>query len=161
SFARERELNRDQPTRALCFLFSEIIKDLSGPERSDWYRSPFLFRAVKISIAKLLDALEPKGEMRLPPKIAARMEEHNKIEVSIEEHKTRHRRDIRDFGAHLAKKYKSPQSAGSQAAQNALRWLSQPPSEYEIGTGAPHWIIDLVNDRRRMEYGMADVRRDL
>jgi hypothetical protein len=32
----------------------------------DWHRNPFMFRAFKIGVGKLLDALEPSGEARSP-----------------------------------------------------------------------------------------------
>ena len=63
SFNREREKSRDPAMRALCFLFSELAVAVHGnmPE-PDWRSDPFLFRTIKIGIAKLLNALEPKGQ---------------------------------------------------------------------------------------------------
>lgn len=62
SFARERDEARDPAMRALGFLFAEAAEQvhLGVPWRSD----PFLYRAVKIAISRLLDALEPKGRVK-------------------------------------------------------------------------------------------------
>jgi hypothetical protein len=71
SFNREDERKRDPAMRALCFLIARLADDVVGlysegkPEFS-WRSDPFFFRAFKIAVAKLLDALEPKGEMRVP-----------------------------------------------------------------------------------------------
>jgi hypothetical protein len=37
-------------------------------EDGPWHRDPFMFRAFKLAVAKILDALEPSGEMRPPRK---------------------------------------------------------------------------------------------
>jgi hypothetical protein len=67
SFGRDRDRDRDPPTRALCFLLSELAEKIRWPaknEKTPWHRNPFLFRAFKIAVAKLLDELEPKGKIK-------------------------------------------------------------------------------------------------
>ena len=65
SFTQDRDRARDPAMRALCFLFSELAENahLGVP---GWRLDPFLFRAVKIGIGRLLDALEPRGEIKAP-----------------------------------------------------------------------------------------------
>jgi hypothetical protein len=65
SFTQDRDRARDPAMRALCFLFSELAEaaHLGVP---GWRSNPFLFQAVKIGIGKLLDALEPPGEVKAP-----------------------------------------------------------------------------------------------
>jgi Arc-like DNA binding dprotein len=63
SFTQDRDRARDPAMRALCFLFSELAENAHLGVRG-WRSDPFLFRAVKIGIGRLLDALEPPGEVK-------------------------------------------------------------------------------------------------
>jgi hypothetical protein len=71
SFNHETDKQRDPAMRALCFVIAQLANDVVGmhshgkPEFS-WRFDPFFFRAFKIAVAKILDALEPKGEIREP-----------------------------------------------------------------------------------------------
>lgn len=74
SVNKEVEDRRNQAMHDLCWLISDMAKrelhtDLA--EQQSWHRDPFTFRAFKVAVAKLLDRLEPKGEMR-PPRALAR-----------------------------------------------------------------------------------------
>jgi hypothetical protein len=66
SFSREREDKLDPTTRALNFLFSKLAWEAHRDFREKWHQNPFIFRAFKLAVAKLLDALEPSGEMQSP-----------------------------------------------------------------------------------------------
>jgi hypothetical protein len=66
SFSRERDEKRDHATRALNFLFSQLAAEIHRGFRMKWHQNPFMFRAFKLAVARLLDALEPSGEMRSP-----------------------------------------------------------------------------------------------
>jgi hypothetical protein len=73
SLDKEREHRRNQTMRDLCWLISdmakrELLTDL--PEQQSWHRDPFTFRAFRVAVAKLLERLEPPGEMRPPPILA-------------------------------------------------------------------------------------------
>src|SRR5215204_2534089 len=65
SFMRDRERSRDRSLRALCFLISEIAEGVVLPIpdfrldnlRPLWRTNPFLFRAFKLAVGKLLNAL--------------------------------------------------------------------------------------------------------
>ena len=57
--------------QALCFLIAETAQQTAGLNSSkdralEWRTSPFYFRAFKIAVGKLLDALEPKGKIEPP-----------------------------------------------------------------------------------------------
>jgi hypothetical protein len=67
SLLKEREDHRNRALRAVCFLISELgRRGLSTDSYGEdpWHRDPFTFRAFKLGVAKLLDALEPPGEIR-------------------------------------------------------------------------------------------------
>jgi len=66
SFSRERELKLDPTTRHLNFLFSKLAWEAHRGFRGKWHQNPFMFRAFKLAVAKLLDALEPSGEIKSP-----------------------------------------------------------------------------------------------
>ena len=94
SFHRERDKARDPAMRALCFLMAETAhhavgyhkikphppKGLTLEEAAlgeitleeipmfDWRSNPFFYRAFKIAFIKLLNALEPQGEIK-PPEV--------------------------------------------------------------------------------------------
>ena len=63
SFKQDRKNYRDPATKALCFLFSELAERVHAGT-PDWRSDPFLFRAFKIGVTKLLNNLpEPKGKI--------------------------------------------------------------------------------------------------
>jgi hypothetical protein len=66
SFNRDRDKARDPAMQALCFLIAEVAQQTSGLRNLDWRTNPFYFRAFKIAVGKLLDALEPKGKIEPP-----------------------------------------------------------------------------------------------
>src|SRR5262249_46953506 len=73
SFKREYEKEHNPAIRALCFLITKLAHDVVGLHHGkrpifSWRSDPFFFRAFKIAVAKLLDALEPEGKIR-PPKL--------------------------------------------------------------------------------------------
>src|SRR5215831_19622814 len=72
----------------------------------EWYRNPFFFRAFKLGVMKLLDALEPAGEVRspFPPEMLREFSEAANFHV-------------------MADQFKTPEAAGSAAANYVLRSL--------------------------------------
>lgn len=70
TFRYDRDRARDPAMQALCFLIAQLagevagLTDQKGQPAFDWRTNPFFFRAFKLGIAKLLDALEPAGEIR-------------------------------------------------------------------------------------------------
>ena len=58
------EDERRPSVRAMAFLVAELIERTTmGLMLDGWHRNPFLFRAVRHGVAKLLEALEPPGKV--------------------------------------------------------------------------------------------------
>jgi hypothetical protein len=72
SFAREHEQKRDPATRALLFLISQLAEQVHMNSPIEWHQNPFMFRAFKLAVARLLDALEPSGKIQTPNEEVAR-----------------------------------------------------------------------------------------
>jgi hypothetical protein len=72
SFDEDRATARDPAMRALCFLIAQLagevagLTDTKGRPAFDWRTDRFLFRAFKLALCQILDALEPSGEIRPP-----------------------------------------------------------------------------------------------
>jgi hypothetical protein len=65
----------DRAARAICFLIRQIARFVVGIEllrdgRSaviyDWRSDPFFYRAFKLAVSRVLDALEPAGKIKQP-----------------------------------------------------------------------------------------------
>src|SRR5262249_49197238 len=78
--AERRERDKDRAMRALCFLITQLAHHIVGPhvrkEGSevavfDWRSDPFFYRAFKLSVGQLLDALEPPAPIVHGPAVAA------------------------------------------------------------------------------------------
>jgi hypothetical protein len=72
SFAREYEQKRDPATRALLFLISQLAEQVHMNSPIEWHQNPFMFKAFKLAVARLLDALEPSGKIQSPSGDVAR-----------------------------------------------------------------------------------------
>jgi hypothetical protein len=111
SLARERVDRQDPAMRALCFLFQDLAETihLRQPETRNlkWHRNPFMFRAFKLGVAKLLDALEPPGEI----KPLGRAQHGGSDNPLLKQ---------------MAEWFKTPESAATHAAMLALERLSRP-----------------------------------
>jgi hypothetical protein len=81
SLAREREQERDPAIRALNFVIAQLAERVSGgtymvdkEARSgflkEWRTDPFKFRAFKFAVGRLLDELQPPGEISPLPEAA-------------------------------------------------------------------------------------------
>jgi hypothetical protein len=69
SYTRQRgEARRSPATRAICFLIANVADRLSldRPETSAWYHDPFMYRAFRLAVGHILQALEPPGEIKNP-----------------------------------------------------------------------------------------------
>jgi hypothetical protein len=67
SLDKERENRRSAAMRALCYVISELGRReffTDFADRRSWHREPFTFRAFKLAVTRLLDELEPPGEIR-------------------------------------------------------------------------------------------------
>jgi hypothetical protein len=84
SFDKEREHRRNRAMRAICDLISDLGKrELHTDLQQSWHRDPYTFRAFKVAVTKILDGLEPVGEMRPPRTLAAVFEGRRGVEVHV------------------------------------------------------------------------------
>jgi hypothetical protein len=72
SFDADRKNARDPALQAISYLICEVAEGVSYPfarvakSLSTWRSNPFLYRAFKLAVGQLLDALEPKGAIKRP-----------------------------------------------------------------------------------------------
>jgi hypothetical protein len=73
SFSRERDERRDPAMRGLCHLIAELAHHVVGIHAAegisryevwDWRSDAFFYRAFKVAVIRLLDALEPTGPIK-------------------------------------------------------------------------------------------------
>jgi hypothetical protein len=161
TFDRDREKARDPDMRALCFLIAETARQAVGIPVSDqlkstntlsWRNNPFFFRAFKIAVGTLLDALEPAGPIT-PPKMKFnfRPTAHNTTAAAG------------DALNHFIKSYETPEARGQYAAGyiwNSLQTIPHlSPDEREQEIQKLHQISSPAF--RHEFYGMSDAARDL
>lgn len=147
SFNRDREKARDPAMQALCFLIAEVAQQTAGMTSSQkWRTNPFYFRAFKIAVGKLLDALEPKGEIEPPIDMQfKRAEEAGELE--------------NDF----LKSFSDPELRGTYAARSVWADLRNKPLYTREEDEA---MKKRLRDRsefafKRLVYGMPNAARDL
>jgi hypothetical protein len=151
SLSKTREDRRDPATRAFCYLISEVSEKVGtqGGKLRTWHRDPFLFRAFRLGIAKLLESLEPAGEVRSP---YAKLKPHGSLQQW------------------LVDKYRTPETAANDSAADTLHKLlhSAPLTEERKNLfrtldlpelpGIGEQLVEMFEDEF---YGMSDARRDL
>jgi hypothetical protein len=164
SFALDRNKDRDPATRAICFLVAELIEKISWPAPSEWRKSPFLFKAFRIALEKLLAGLQPAGKIK-PPDLTAALNrfyrDRNVTGRNFAEARAEYERGT-------IKDWKTPESAANAVGYWTIIELFggvETPDEARI------WARDVYTDPvilqreitkyERSWYGMADVRRDL
>jgi hypothetical protein len=162
TFSQDRDKARDPEMRALCFLIAETAHQTVGipiPDQLkskakralDWRNDPFFYRAFKIAVGKLLDALEPTGAIEAP-----------KIKFNLT---PTTRKSGEEFGGavnDLVKSYETPEVRGQYAANyiwNSLQTTSLSPDEREREVQR---LVQISSPALWREfYGMADAARDL
>jgi hypothetical protein len=68
SYWEERDQGRQPAARALCFLVNQIASRVGFFNYAKWHRNPFAFRAFRLAVNLVLEALEPAGDMQNPYK---------------------------------------------------------------------------------------------
>ena len=159
SFEKENYADhRDPATRALCFLIAETAQRvrIGIPE---WHRNPFLFRAFKLAVAQLLDALEkmltglePAGEPKSPlPEFSKELWPHELQQL-------------------IGDRWKTPETAAAEARKLTLTSLLLPADDVEdVKTRLrrlnfperPNLSEELIKEFEGEFYVMANARRDL
>jgi hypothetical protein len=149
SFYLERDKARDPSMRALCFLIAQLaghvagLTDSQGRPAFNWRTDRFFFQAFKLAVAKVLDALEPSGEIRSPKDMFDNLDRDEK--------------GIRLFEMVKAT-YETPEARADTAARTLFASLTQPSfDEYYFDEIAPDHKANALQDF----YGLLDARRDL
>jgi hypothetical protein len=152
SFNRDREKSRDPALRALCFLIGEIAENVVCPvglrvadQRPLWRSNPFLFRAFKLAVGKLLNPLAPAGELKCP----VNLEIGNGVEL--------------DF---VDNNWETPEALSNYVVADiwtALHGTTPAQRRYEeMRRAIEQSDRDRRTDRRAYDtYEMQDARRDL
>jgi len=162
SLNRDRDEARDPAMRALCFLFSQAAYAVHW-NMPDWRSDPFLFRAVKLAIAKVLDALEPAGEIKLPD-----FWKVYRDNVAEEDSGGRSAKEWRDFKVKVTK---SPDAMAEHAASSILlhfdsprplpEWVAQEEVPDDLDPDSQQIFRALQKHHENSHYGMEAARRDL
>ena len=152
SFEKENYANhRDPATRALCFLIAETAQRVHNRIPKQWHRDPFLYRAFKLGVAALLNALEPAGAAKSP------LPEFSKVLTPHE---------LQLFGD----RWETPETTAAEAAKLTLTSLFLPAHDVEdVKTRLrglnfperPNVSEELIKEFEREFYVMANARRDL
>jgi hypothetical protein len=159
-----RSLNKDweddrrfPAVRALCFLIAELAEQVGLALPSDWHRDPFQFRAFRLGVAELLEALEPAGAMRSP---------YGPIDQALLEKAPV---EFKSFVAHAMKpridSHKTPEATGHYGAQMTLHSLFHPdPVAESVYRGSKHpdpYVQGIVERHLHGLYGFANARKDI
>jgi hypothetical protein len=144
SLSNEREQQRNPPIRALCFLIAQLADHVVGPKvlregkehpLFDWRTHPFFYKAFKIAVSQLLDALDPPGPIE-PPKFT--VENGADLDPST-------RRYVETF--------KTPEARGQYSADFVLTLFRAFPHQWSVETREEQ--IKLVT-----EYGSPQLIRE-
>jgi hypothetical protein len=165
SFAREHEQKRDPATRALLFLFSQLAEQVHLNSPIEWHQNPFMFRAFKLAVARLLDALEPSGKIQPPYEDVARAS----LEVARGA-KEKHA-PVLVQSQWFVDQYQTPEKTAAAVADSILRFffggsstLNEPvPHLRALAAEHPENEIyrELPDNLERDHYRMSDARRAL
>jgi len=144
SFDRERDERRDPASRSLCYLLAEVVSAVAGntAEPGQWRFDPFAFRAIKLAFTQILEALEPKGEIRAPEP-----EEGNPFAAFWGGPGGSHTFTIGG---------KTPEDMGTFIRDVILMRLSESPADDE-----PVATASRPRSQQEFEFGMSDARRHL
>ncbi|MEZ5821640.1 MAG: hypothetical protein R3D82_12630 [Xanthobacteraceae bacterium] len=157
TFSEDREKAREPDIRALCFLVAEAARSVGLPvadqlrstKSLSWRNNPFFFRAFKIAVCQLLDALEPKGAIEAPEikwrvKPTSQQANTGALDDLINSFETPEARGRYAAGYILNSLHTIPHLSPEERAQEIerLREISSPAFSREF-------------------YGMADAARDL
>jgi hypothetical protein len=173
----------NRSARALCFLIERIAEQASPLEESlfrgvekyaspseladlrrhadEWRTDPFRYRAFKIAVGMLLDALEPKGEMRspMPAEFVDRMAAADRSLL----------RNFPALVAILKSNGESPENFAAFIFSNTWRQLNQPRKPEKgrdlltlISEAWGNLPVDSVRGAIQEDfYGMTEARVDL
>jgi hypothetical protein len=145
----EQDRRRDNPMHALCYLIAEtgrVIGGFHGPDgrpKFDWRTNHFMFRAFKLAVGHLLDALEPESGMDQDS------EQFDQIA-------------FRELPPMTLESYNSPEARARNAAMiiwQALQTAEPVPQQETDGARPRREERGEIIEAQR--YGMSHARRDL
>jgi hypothetical protein len=152
SFNREQDESRDPSARALNFLFAELADrvhlGLAAANSINWRSDPFVFRAFKLAVGKLLDALEPPGDVKRPPDFMLEMLKGDKTQAM-------------EWFIQITR---SPEAMAEQAVAYVLMSFNKPVPFHEWFGDTDSKSLRVAAEQKKMEqsyYGMIDAKRDL
>lgn len=161
--AKRRDNERDKAMRALCFVIAETAHQVVGPHvlneetkaevpMFNWRSDPFFYRAFKLAVVQILDAHEPKGEIKAP-----------EIGMNLNPVSEDATQELCSAGARYIESFNTPEARADYTADNILNSLMT----------VPRWSMEERDqERRRLEmigvpsflrefYGMADASKAL
>jgi hypothetical protein len=141
SFNESHRKARDPALQAVLYLIAEAAEGVTNPyplrvanTRPLWRSNPFLFRAFKLTVGKVLGALEPAGEIKSP----AGLEIADGVELLT----------APNFARGI---YKTPEALADFVTACIMQALINP---ILIKPPMSKWDADI-------DYGIEDARRDL
>jgi hypothetical protein len=157
--AERQQTEKDPAMRALCFLISEIAHTIVGPTVTDgkreaafysWRIDPFFYKAFRIAVGRVLDALSPPGEIT-PPKIKIAekpLEKDDALEASM---------------MRWLESFKSPEARAENAADYILQTFRDIPRWSAEERETQRQILRSLHapSLAREFYGMPDAAHDL
>lgn len=145
SLNNEREEQRSPEMRALCFLIAQLADQIVGPKLFDlderkefaiynWRANPFFYRAFKIAVGQLLDALDPPGPIE-------------PCEITVEDGA-----DPDPSTRRYLETFKTPEARAQYSADYVLTAFR----------GFPQWSAETREEQRKLvtEYGLPSLIRD-
>jgi hypothetical protein len=151
SFRRERDESRQPSMRALCFLISELADHIVGVKVAwgksefgfyDWRSDPFFYKAFKIALGRLLDALEPPGPIKV-------------YQITANE------AELEPSWKHYLASFKTPEARAEYSVEYILTALREAPHRTAERREEQRKLVGMHPALMREFYGMPDAARDL
>jgi hypothetical protein len=147
---------------------AEKVAWSAGPPPADarWHRNPFAFKSFEIGVAKLLEALEPQGDIHPPQFDSILKQVFDQFENSGIVVETKLKEQMANDAKTVAASFESPTALGESAARQTLADLlgfGSAPDELKEWTSSLPKPADYaaLKQAERTWYGMDDVRRGL
>jgi hypothetical protein len=151
SFHRERDESRQPGMRALCFLIAELADHIVGPSVArgksefrfySWRSDPFFYRAFKIAVGRLLDALEPSGPIKV-------------YQITANE------AELEPYMKHYLSSFKTPEARAEYSVEYILTALREAPHQTAERREEQRKLVGMHPALMREFYGMPDAASDL
>jgi hypothetical protein len=163
SFHRERDKSRDPGLQAVCFLIAKAAESVAGlksyfrPDlpRPLWRTDRSTFLAFKLTVAKLLDLLEPEGKAETPLTVEATGAALRKLKPNV--------KVPPELIEYIAKAHASPEALANSSFLSIWSALLRPVSlsEDPERQALLRIVPNLRSEWDQEFYGMSDARRDL